>query len=1081
MIIQDAINSSPSTSSQTASYNSVRNERGSNGQVGTFPAMVEAPSSDAPGSSATGADKSESDHSKLSIKRRRKKRVKFSMEKPVIPESVKQLSSSSELKSENAVSRPLAHELNLIEEGENGARNEKCETLEKVSSSTQPGSPCDSGKEAVSAGEASPVKKRAKLDPDISPLLPTKTDTSSSLQLPTGSQHLNDDVSRILETPAPITNLMEYDVPSKEEEELTTVSEPVESESESFDVSPVIASDHNFSFPSTCVSTEPGVSIPAAPSACISETPFVQSSKLSNSNVTRVLETPFITNIQAPPQAEQSESVLREETQSDLEGKLVPCAGLHDKSNVQMETEKSEFSDSILAKESPQGDEGSYKSPEENNSHPDIDGSFSVLGQTPVINVPESPFKLEVPQCLSASVKTPPNTVAEHELEILSKHTSSSGGSTHSYQGSLVLQSGGTVCIGETQFSKYESQEKRNSVMPSPPVSPGEAEFQSPVIPLQNSTSPLYWDVGRQLPSNNRSDINNLRVRASCGHSVVPSSQPSPSYSKRMPKSPLLSGLTVWYYKQPLAEVTVGRESPLIVGKDQREAADNSQHNEAASLGLNSSTEETQDGNAMKPPSTALELSQNERGRPGTLVGSTQSRGFSVDVASITSAFSSLQCQRDNLLSQISCSVDLSSQQLGQLKLEIEAKQREIDELEAALKQVQAEEMQPDAPASTQLSVKSITTIAETLPNADVEQQKEVPEVSVSDKLSNNSLSSTTMVTVQSPAHSQTQTNEVIMTSSEYIVSQNMPANIHTLTEGVTSPHSSIQAAPEVPCGDSHSTQPTTSSVTALGSSMQHYPVKDGAGVDEIPCSTSSQSVEAVLRAADEVLRKLRNPSQAVLEERSSMEIDQDLCPTNAPSHAGIKTKLHIFECSSKVTVDDKCSRDQPQLEDNPVKATLEIDDGLYYARANKEGPVITSSGRRKRTHSSSTKSKRKKKNKASLVLLESEATLPDIPAGKATSASSPNVISGLNSSPSLLHVEKQSPVRDHCSRDARHGSTTPQCGETMLLRTPNLQSRGDIPMVSPCRPLATVGKDHPPSYVGSGLSKTQLVSYMHT
>ena len=1074
MIIQDAINSSPSTSSQTASYNSVRNERGSNGQVGTFPAMVEAPSSDAPGSSATGADKSESDHSKLSIKRRRKKRVKFSMEKPVIPESVKQLSSSSGLKSENAVSYPLAHELNLIE-GENGARNENCETVEKVSTSTQPESPC--------AGEVSPVKKRAKLDdPDISPFLPTKTDTSSSLQLPTGSQHLNDDVSRILDTPAPITDLMEYDVPSKEEEELTTVSEPVESESESFDVSPVIASDHNFSFPSTCVTTEPSISMPAAPSACISETPFVQSFKLSNSNVTRVLETPFITNIQAPPQAEQSESVLAEETQSDLEGKLVPCAGLHDKSNVQMETEKSEFSDSILAKESPQGDEGSYKSPEENNSRPDVDGSFSVLGRTPVINVPESPFKLEVPQCLSASVKTPPNTVAECELEILSKHTSSSCGSTHSYQGSLMLQSGGTVCIGETQFSKYGSQEKRNSVMPSPPVSPGEAEFQSPVIPLQNSTSPLYWDVGRQLPSSNRSDINNLQVPASCGHSVVPSSQPSPSYSKRMPKSPLLSGLTVWYHKQPLAEVTVGRESPLVVDKDQREAADNSQHNEAASLGLNSSTEETQDGNVMKPPSTALELSQNEQERPGTLVGSTQSRGFSVDVASITSAFSSLQCQRDNLQSQISCSVDLSSQQLGQLKLEMEAKQREIDELEAALKQVQAEEMQPDTPASTQLSVKSITTIAETLPNADIEQQKELPEVSVSDKLSNNSLSSTTMVTVQSPAHSQTQANEVITTSSEYIVSQTIPANIHTLTEGVTSPHSSIQAAPEVPCGDSHSTQPTTSSVAALGSSMQHSPVKDGTGVDEIPCSTSSQSVEAVLRAADEVLRKLRNPPQAVLEERSSMEIDQDLCPTNAPSHAGTKTKLHISECSSKVTVDDKCSRDQPQLKDNPVKATLEIDDGLYYARANKEGSVITSSsGRGKRTHSSSTKSKRKKKNKASLVLLESEATLSDIPAGKATSASSPNVISGLNSSPSLLHIEKQSPVRGHCSRDARHGSTTPQCGETMLLQTPNLQSRGDIPMVSPCRPLATVGKDHPPSYVGSGLSKTQLVSYMHT
>ena len=52
------------------------------------------------------------------------------------------------------------------------------------------------------------------------------------------------------------------------------------------------------------------------------------------------------------------------------------------------------------------------------------------------------------------------------------------------------------------------------------------------------------------------------------------------------------------------------------------------------------------------------------------------------------------------------------------------------------------------------------------------------------------------------------------------------------------------------------------------------------------------------------------------------------------------------------------------------------------------------------------------------------------------------------------------------------------QCSSNSVTTATSSGSGREVSAVSPCRPLSNIGKDHPPSYVGSGLSKTQLVNY---
>ena len=308
----------------------------------------------------------------------------------------------------------------------------------------------------------------------------------------------------------------------------------------------------------------------------------------------------------------------------------------------------------------------------------------------------------------------------------------------------------------------------------------------------------------------------------------------------------------------------------------------------------------------------------------------------------------------------------------------------------------------------------------------------------------------------------------------------------------------------------------------SLHSETEHDAVSDASSDGETP-SCTSQSVLATLQAADDILRKLRSPPLVVLEERSSMEIDTDLYHSSGTpdtSHKqGLKAKKLRVSVSTDAAkpsgVSDKAQTAQIVVEKD---ATLEVDDQLCTGSAKeavsaKRGKGSSSASRGKRVHSASSKSKSKKTKKAPLLVYESEdvaaVTRSQSRNQAATKSPSSDIFTSAKSSeishlssPALPSITTQSPDRAHCSREGGCGSTIPTCGggqgEAVCHWTPKAQCSSnsgttaasgisedggggignEVPAVSPCRPLSRVGKDHPPSYIGSGLSKTQLVSY---
>ena len=1085
----------------------------------------------------TAADKSKSGHGKLSIKRRRKKKVKFSMEKPAIPESTKQVRTDSQSKVKKVVSTPLAQ---LTEEkaGTGNVGNENKNIVEKRLLLTDQ-QECLFGyaeRNNLSREESSPVKKKPKIDATMSPV---KGKMSSSQRLPVGSQHLGHNVSHILETPAPIQVIEPMDCT---DEPLSSVSKSRQQESDSA-ISQSSQSErrqHRSKSPSITYhpsdsprsgTTSPVLSqqIPGL-SSFVTETPFIRPSELCHSSVRRVMETPFISNIQSmDSDEEQDESILAKETQPNVAESLVPDTALPDKkAHIEMEIEESHLSDSILAKESEDID-AHYQSPHSSQVKlsMDTDESCSVLGPTPVENVPETqftasatpkPIASQLPQ--SQSIKITPDNVVACETEDLSKLASiSSSSSSHSYQGSPLQQSCGTVCIGETQFTKSGSQDKKCSpseytatIMPSPPLSPSVVDIQSPIIPLQNSLrKDLRTGLKQQSPIR-KSKINNT----TCWEQpIVPSSQPSP-FSKRERKSVRLPGLTIQYHQQPQPVVAgIANENPpqdeeteteqqnRITASPQTLDHYSRQSETSVSSEVQSPLKENQNGNVIKCSTESIERVQNDTNGPVALPGSTQKCGFGLNAASIGIAFSNLQSQRDNLLSQISCSADLSSQQLEMLRIEMEAKQREIDELEAALEQVQVEEIHQDALTNTQSSVKSITAIADTLPisnsftAAASEQQEKNPEQPIESGLEcneNQILAVHTSPSSQSSSNSQIQRDEpmgeecVRMTSPTVDETMQTVCDTTSADQVFTSPHRLIEAASELNSRDSSRRIRATKSPPVDILSTQSHTGTD-AGDDTVEALSTSQSVDAVLQAADEVLRKLKNPPLAVLEERSSLEIDEDLCSAvSTTSRSNIKAKLQITTMSSVTSraAADRSGEDQPlprQAGKKLDKTTLEVESGLCAKEDHTS--VRSSTTGAKKLHNSLEKSKKRKK-KTSLVLLEQEATQSTGIPSESKSSSSRSIVteSDFKSSPNLTSAGgaiggKQVSNRVHSRRDSR-GDTSPQYHNSAgLLQTPKLLNRqsGSLPIVSPCRPLGTIGKDHPPSYVGSGLSKHQLVS----
>ena len=1076
----------------------------------------------------TAADKSKSGHGKLSIKRRRKKKVKFSMEKPSIPESTKQVRTDSQSKVEKVVSTPLAQ---LTEEkAGTGNGNENKDIVEKGLLLTDQ-QECLFGyaeRNNLSREESSPVKKKRKIDATMSPV---KGKMSLSQRLPVGSQHLGHNVSHILETPAPIQVIEPMDCTdepsssvskSRQQESDSVVSQSSQSERRQHRSESTSITYHPSDSPrSGTTSSVLSQQIPGL-SSFVTETPFIRPSELCHSSVRRVMETPFISNIQSmDSDEEQDESILAKETQPNVAESLVPDTALSDKkAHIEMEIEESHLSDSILAKES-EDIEAHYQSPHSSQVKlsMDTDESCSVLGPTPVENVPETqftasaipkPIASQLPQ--SQSIKIIPDNVVACETEDLSKRASiSSSSSSHSYQGSPLQQSCGTVCIGETQFTKSGSQDKKCSpseytatIMPSPPLSPSGVEIQSPIIPLQNALRKDMRTGLKQQSPIRKSKINDT----TCWEQpIVPSSQPSP-FSKRERKSVRLPGLTIQYHQEPQPVVAgIANENPPQDEETETEQQNRitaspqtldhySRQSETSVSGVvQSPLKENQNGNVIKCSTESIERVQNDKiVGPVALPGSTQKSGFGLNAASIGIAFSNLQSQRDNLLSQISCSADLSSQQLELLRIEMEAKQREIDELEAALEQVQVEEMHQDALTNTQSSVKSITAIADTLPisnsftAAASEQQEKNPEQPIESGLEcneNQILAVHTSSLSQSSSNSQIQRDEPMGEDALRMISPTVDETMQTVCDSTsaeqvfTSPHRLIEAASELNSRDSsHRTRATKSPPVDI-LSMQSHTGTD-AGDDTVEALSTSQSVDAVLQAADEVLRKLKNPPLAVLEERSSLEIDEDLCSAvSTPSRSNIKVKLQITTKSSVTSraAPDRSGEDQPlprQAGKKLDKTTLEVDSGL--CAKDDHTSVRCSTTEAKKLHNSLEKSKKRKK-KASLVLLEQEATQP---------SSSRSIVteSDFKSSPNLSSAGgaiggKQVSNRAHSSRDSR-GDTSPQYHHSAgLLQTPKLHNRlsGSLAIVSPCRPLGTIGKDHPPSYVGSGLSKHQLVS----
>ena len=1152
------------------------------------------------------------DRGKLSIKRRRKK-VKFSVEKPaaLVPRVAKKVSSSPEVERAASSSRNLLSKFADEERMESGNGNSASELarmengsgiiVEAASIFTKRVCPPDSGNEDRNEGAKSPLRKKAKLYLSSSPLVSAKINMTLSHHVPSGSQQFNHDVSHnILETPAPHMVRKNF-----------TVSISRVKLSNEFAIRPEFDSnkpnEKGEKYRNNALDQD---SLPQPVSAelcvhhdspCNAETPFVQASGRSNSDVTRVMETPFISNAQVPSsdneivsntgvsadgEEEQCESILANETENDtVVNNQISCTTASDEAQIQMEKTENLFSDSILAKETQDIDcklENDQSSNDDSHTNLASDGSLMVLGPTQVTNIPESQFngstiskQPTAVSCQSLQIieASPLQQKVESEHKTASQHDTSSPSESHS-QGSPV-QSGGTVCIGETQFAKSESKLSPEQAllpagttctMPSPPVSP--SGVQSPVIPLQSSiTHYPHLDAVNQPSGSVVSKITETQLSTSSEHEIVPSSQPSPTASKKQPASLLLPGLTTQYcMPHPLATI-VNDKTALC-----QEKAGVKQSPESQMLAV----QRNEDGHITKSPSKSLivEQYQNEhKAGPYKAVVPTQSNGngayVNVPVSSMSLAYSSLQSQRDSLQSQISSSVDLSSQQLELLRLEMEAKQREIDELEAALRQVEAEKKE-DTPASTQSSVRSITAIAETMPSngqtVSPEQMRSPqcsgmciygPE-SIKNPLSGHSksLEHSQILVAVSPRHerlpdrvsqvvpesvansqlsrqprslerfqiresasfsSQILSNESNTVKVRAIVTRTAPNNHQIATlEKVQSPRQGQSPSPRVTTENlrTHTSQVATndSSIDVKSAhvdktvSSQHSGTQSDteSDISEMPCS--SQSVLAALQAADEVLKKLKSPPLAVLEERSSMEIDTDLYSSGTPFHhtTSLKAKkLRISTDTAKPTgVKDKTHTSLVQADIvNSGQATLEIDSRLC-ANSTKEeisakrGKTSTSTSRGKKGQ---TKSKSKKKKKVPVIQIESRGTSPAPPEfrnqnqASTTKSSSDTLFSGAqppgpNPSSSRPTVA-QSPDRGHCSRESGRGSTTPTYG-AVVLRTPTTaqcssnsstscgSGKEMLPTVSPCRPLSRVGKDHPPSYVGSGLSKTQLVSY---
>ena len=1216
-------------------------------------------------------------HGKLSIKHRRKK-VKFSVEKPtaLLQVARKVPTSFPKMESTASSSRNLLSTFAEEEERmETGSR-----IIEEVS---------DSRNEDENEGASYPVRKKARLDP--SPIVSAKTKISLSQEVHFSSQQLGSNVSRILETPAPQIRRKNFTV---------SISRVILSNR--FTVRPGIDSNKpNDRVKKNCdnalnqgvgspqststklcatssISNDQGIELcrPQPLAIAMRETPFIQASALtSGSSVTRVMETPFISNIQEPSDderivtnvgrssdhdhnSEQCESILANDTVKDNHT-LAP-----DGAQTQTENAEDLFSDSILVKETQDTDHLLKDNQSLSDDSLATDGSCTVLGPTQVTSVPESQFNRsstipnpravshESSQIVDTSPCSPHKVEKEHKIQ--SQHdTRPSSGSQSSVICSPV-QSGGTMCIGETQFMKSESKPSPEEgqpilvisptctcTMPSPPVTP--SEIQSPIIPLQNSNPATHLphlcstvQVSQQPPSGSVSKIAETQFSTSSDRGIVPSSQLSPTPSKTQSAASLkLPGLTVVQYRKPQLQASVTDDNRI---SSQQQAKGNF---ESQAL----TGQQNEDRHSTKSSSKSSTLDKNENDHKPPI----QSSAYVNASSSMSLAYSTLQSQRASLQSQISSSLDLSSQQLELLRLEMEAKQREIDELEAALRQVEEEEKEihPDTPApSTQSSVRSITAIAETMPSNNGQMVSpecvSLPEhctpESIESQLSGHSKSNTAITnnaeivpsnnhqtpspeertllenlsvhvyapeSVEDPLsdHAKSQEHsqvsvlptlirspdvyalesvdnpileptkspeqfriaksersqgetvpESLVTSSQLsreprsmehsqirestsTYSSQIPSNESTTmkvlavvkrtapsshkivaTEKIksTQHQSQVETSPKVTVEDfsAHASKITSdSSVEAKSvgktTSSLHSEIEgdmESGTTSEAPCS--SQSVLATLQAADDILRKLRSPPLAILEERSSMEIDTDLYSTGtpAPHKTSLKAKkLRISTDAAKPTdVNDKAQKET--LNSGYTPCSLEIDSRLCTTStieeiSAKRGKGSTSMNRGKRAHGTSTKSKSKKMKKTSLVLFESEDTalvrLPEFRnQNQATkSKSSSDAVPAAKpseqnpSSPSRLPSVAQSPDdRAQCSWECGHGSTTPTYG-AVVLQTPKpgqcnsgtttTTTTNSSGSGSPFRPLSRVGKDHPPSYIGSGLSKIQLVNYI--
>ena len=1029
-------------------------------------------------------------------------------------------------------------------------------------------------------GAGPPIKKKAKL---TSPLVSAKVKAISSQQVPNCSRQFGHDPFRVSETPVP---QMAHDS--------FTVSISRALLSNKFTSQPELCSNKP-SKVKNCNDTVNQIVCPLSeaekPSVCITEklrTPFVQVSVLvSNSRcVTKVMETPFVSNILNEDEivsyaqissgggVEKCESMLANETEIEaMDDDPSSPARTPNKATTQTKKAEDVLSESFFAKETQDLDWqlNNVQSPDNSNSHASVlsDGECTILGPTQIASIPESQFyrSAVVPKPTSLPPQVveplPLSQKVEKEPNTQSQHNGGSCSMSPSLRQDSPVQSGGPVCIGETQFTKTGSKfspELGNSPagtcnMPSPPASP--SGIHSPVIPLQNSTHQpcLGGALTPQQPLGSLSKIAETQPYASSDDGIVPSSQPSPTASKRRaaPASLLLHGLAMVQYCRPRLQATVEDEKISL------EQQDVNQNAQSQPLG----GQQNDDKLIEKSPSKSLTTKQSEselRAKPYAAQTKTDGNVSSVNVpvSPMTLAYN-LQSQQLSLQSQMSSSVDFSSQQLELLRQEMEAKQKEIDELEAALRQAEAKqtekEIQAETPISSQSSDKSITAIADTMPSSNgcmmsPEQAKSTKCLAVYLPESAESTLSGPQgnLAVVSPKETISPQkiciyardlvdNQQVAASAKYegsldhvseTVSESLVASSRLSGEPRPLEHSQIRESPldsQLPSDESTTmkvqaivqrTAPPTSNqfaATVKVKSVDQNSIKRSPGVtsteamkahidkmadNRLPksvcvdktaplhseiesdadsdCSETqctSQSVLATLQAADEVLRKLRSPPLALLEERSSMEIDTDLYSSGTTAHHKLKSlKAKKLRNSGKMQA-SVVQKDAG----NSVQATMEIDSQLFTDGANTadESPAQRGgkgSSRGKRVHSISAKSKSTKKKKAALVMYESEETLPRLPRFRNRNQAN------TSQSPTTAQSHDQG---DHCSR---RGSTTPTSIPTdVLLQTPKplCSSSGgssrEVSTVSHHRPLSAVGKDHPPSYIGSGLSKTQLVS----